>query len=64
MHRLSSITNEDLERKYLHFLEDNSLDVVKFTAGKQCYELNFRGMTTQYILFKYEILYCVFGYTV
>ncbi|GAA6100196.1 protein mono-ADP-ribosyltransferase PARP12-like isoform X3 [Tachysurus ichikawai] len=44
MHRLSSITCEELEKNYLHFLEDNSHDMVKFTAGKQCYELNFRTM--------------------
>ncbi|XP_027009755.2 protein mono-ADP-ribosyltransferase PARP12-like isoform X2 [Tachysurus fulvidraco] len=45
MHRLSSITCEEVEKNYLHFLEDNSHDLVKFTAGKQCYELNFRTMT-------------------
>lgn len=50
MHRMSSITCEDLEKNYLHFLEDNSHDVVKFTAGKQCYELNFKSMFTHYIL--------------
>ncbi|KAK2832484.1 hypothetical protein Q7C36_015946 [Tachysurus vachellii] len=44
MHRLSSITCEELEKNYLHFLEDSSHDLVKFTAGKQCYELNFRTM--------------------
>ncbi|KAG7320199.1 hypothetical protein KOW79_016052 [Hemibagrus wyckioides] len=44
MHRLSSITCEELEKNYLHYLEDNSHDVVKFTAGKQCYELNFKTM--------------------
>ncbi|TTD62568.1 Poly [ADP-ribose] polymerase 12 [Bagarius yarrelli] len=44
MHRLSSVTSEDLELKYLHFLKENSCDVVLFTAGKQCYELNFRVM--------------------
>ncbi|KAK3545033.1 hypothetical protein QTP86_033231 [Hemibagrus guttatus] len=44
MHRLSSITCEDLEKSYLRFLEDNSHDVVKFTAAKHCYELNFKTM--------------------
>ncbi|XP_014008938.2 protein mono-ADP-ribosyltransferase PARP12 [Salmo salar] len=41
MHRLSSITSEDLEKKYQ---EDQSA-VVKFTAGQQSYELSFRDMT-------------------
>ncbi|KAM9402304.1 protein mono-ADP-ribosyltransferase PARP12-like isoform 2-T2 [Salvelinus alpinus] len=41
MHRLSSITSEDLEKR---FQEDQSA-VVKFTAGQQSYELNFRDMT-------------------
>ncbi|MCJ8743181.1 hypothetical protein PDJAM_G00090680 [Pangasius djambal] len=44
MHRLSSITCEELEQKYLQFLQDNTHDVLKFTAGKQFYELNFRDM--------------------
>ncbi|CAB1345972.1 unnamed protein product [Coregonus sp. 'balchen'] len=38
MHRLSSITSEDLEKRYQ---EDQSA-VVKFTAGQQSYELSFR----------------------
>uniref|UniRef100_A0A674B2E7 Protein mono-ADP-ribosyltransferase PARP12-like n=1 Tax=Salmo trutta TaxID=8032 RepID=A0A674B2E7_SALTR len=41
MHRLSSITSEDLEKRYQ---EDQSA-VVKFTAGQQSYELSFRDMT-------------------
>ncbi|XP_052316349.1 msx2-interacting protein-like isoform X2 [Oncorhynchus keta] len=41
MHRLSSITSEDLEKR---FQEDQSA-VVKFTAGQQSYELSFRDMT-------------------
>ncbi|XP_052348343.1 protein mono-ADP-ribosyltransferase PARP12-like isoform X2 [Oncorhynchus keta] len=41
MHRLSSITSEDLEKR---FQEDQSA-VVKFTAGQQFYELSFRDMT-------------------
>ncbi|XP_070296478.1 mucin-6 [Salvelinus sp. IW2-2015] len=40
MHRLSSITSEDLEKR---FQEDQSA-VVKFTAGQQSYELSFRDM--------------------
>uniref|UniRef100_A0A674B1K8 Protein mono-ADP-ribosyltransferase PARP12-like n=1 Tax=Salmo trutta TaxID=8032 RepID=A0A674B1K8_SALTR len=40
-HRLSSITSEDLEKRYQ---EDQSA-VVKFTAGQQSYELSFRDMT-------------------
>lgn len=43
-HRLYTITSDELEEKYLSFLEDNTHDVVKFTAGKEFYELNFRGM--------------------
>lgn len=43
MHRLSSITSEDLEKRYQ---EDQSA-VVKFTAGQQSYELSFRGNTFQ-----------------
>ncbi|XP_045554605.1 protein mono-ADP-ribosyltransferase PARP12 [Salmo salar] len=39
--RLSSITSEDLEKRYQ---EDQSA-VVKFTAGQQSYELSFRDMT-------------------
>ncbi|KAM9401900.1 uncharacterized protein ACWYII_027154 isoform 3-T3 [Salvelinus alpinus] len=41
MHRLSSITSEDLEKRYQ---EDQSA-VVKFVAGQQSYELSFRDMT-------------------
>uniref|UniRef100_A0A8C8EM01 Poly [ADP-ribose] polymerase 12-like n=1 Tax=Oncorhynchus tshawytscha TaxID=74940 RepID=A0A8C8EM01_ONCTS len=41
MHSLSSITSEDLEKR---FQEDQSA-VVKFTAGQQSYELCFRDMT-------------------
>ncbi|CAB1345989.1 unnamed protein product [Coregonus sp. 'balchen'] len=41
MHRLSSITSEDLEKRYQ---EDQSA-VVKFTAGQQSYELSFRDLT-------------------
>ncbi|XP_021419512.2 mucin-5AC isoform X1 [Oncorhynchus mykiss] len=41
MHRLSSITSEDLEKR---FQEDQSA-VVRFTAGQQSYELSFREMT-------------------
>uniref|UniRef100_A0A4W5NSM8 Poly (ADP-ribose) polymerase family, member 12a n=1 Tax=Hucho hucho TaxID=62062 RepID=A0A4W5NSM8_9TELE len=41
MHRLSSITSEDLEKRYQ---EDQSA-VVNFTAGQQSYELSFRDMT-------------------
>ncbi|KAK6314754.1 hypothetical protein J4Q44_G00142830 [Coregonus suidteri] len=41
MHRFSSITSEDLEKRYQ---EDQSA-VVKFTAGQQSYELSFRDMT-------------------
>ncbi|KAI5094181.1 zinc finger CCCH type domain containing 1-like [Silurus meridionalis] len=44
MHRLSSITSDELEKKYLHYLEDKTHEMVKFTAGKHCYELNFRDM--------------------
>ncbi|XP_066525222.1 protein mono-ADP-ribosyltransferase PARP12-like isoform X2 [Hoplias malabaricus] len=44
MHRLSSITTEDLEQKYLQFLKDRNSAVVKFSAGKHVYELNFRDM--------------------
>uniref|UniRef100_A0A4W5NSM0 WWE domain-containing protein n=1 Tax=Hucho hucho TaxID=62062 RepID=A0A4W5NSM0_9TELE len=40
MHRLSSITSEDLEKRYQ---EDQSA-VVKFTAGQQSYELSLRDM--------------------
>ncbi|XP_029598094.1 mucin-2 isoform X2 [Salmo trutta] len=40
-HRFSSITSEDLEKRYQ---EDQSA-VVKFTAGQQSYELSFRDMT-------------------
>ncbi|KAM9468199.1 uncharacterized protein Hap1MRO34_014864 [Clarias gariepinus] len=44
MHRLSSITSDELEKKYLQFLDSNTHDVVKFSAGKQFYELNFKDM--------------------
>eukprot|EP00063_Salmo_salar_P034036 XP_014008871.1 PREDICTED: poly [ADP-ribose] polymerase 12-like [Salmo salar] len=40
-HRLSSITSEDLEKKY----QEDQSPVVKFTAGQQSYELSFRDMT-------------------
>lgn len=43
MHELT-ITSEELEKKYLQYLEDNTHNMVQFTAGNQCYELNFRGM--------------------
>lgn len=48
MHRLSCINSEALEKKYLQFLENNSHDVLKFSAGKQFYELNFRGMVNTF----------------
>ncbi|XP_029107526.1 protein mono-ADP-ribosyltransferase PARP12-like [Scleropages formosus] len=40
MHRMSSITSEDLERRY----QEDSGAVVKFTAGQQAYELSFKDM--------------------
>eukprot|EP00063_Salmo_salar_P072251 XP_014047086.1 PREDICTED: poly [ADP-ribose] polymerase 12-like [Salmo salar] len=43
-HRLSSITSEDLEKKY----QEDQSPVVKFTAGQQSYELSFRGNTHQH----------------
>lgn len=58
---MTSITSDELERKYLQFLEDNTRDVVKFAAGKQFYELNFRGMVPQYIAFKCEIQVYIMG---
>ncbi|KAJ8373853.1 hypothetical protein SKAU_G00044330 [Synaphobranchus kaupii] len=39
-HRLSSITSEDLERKY----QENSSAVLEFTAGSQAYKLFFQDM--------------------
>ncbi|XP_076862536.1 protein mono-ADP-ribosyltransferase PARP12-like [Brachyhypopomus gauderio] len=44
MHRLSSINSEELENKYIQFLKENNNAVVTFTAGKQCYEINFTDM--------------------
>ncbi|KAL7857936.1 hypothetical protein AOLI_G00180380, partial [Acnodon oligacanthus] len=44
MHRLSSVTTQELEQKYLQFLKDSNNAVVRFTAGKQCYEMNYRDM--------------------
>uniref|UniRef100_A0A4W5LPU8 Uncharacterized protein n=1 Tax=Hucho hucho TaxID=62062 RepID=A0A4W5LPU8_9TELE len=41
MDRLSSITSEDLEKRY----QKDQSAVVKFTAGQQSYELSFRDMT-------------------
>ncbi|XP_017538418.1 protein mono-ADP-ribosyltransferase PARP12-like isoform X1 [Pygocentrus nattereri] len=44
MHRLSSVSGQELEQKYLQFLKDSNNAVVRFTAGNQFYELNFRDM--------------------
>ncbi|XP_072528758.1 protein mono-ADP-ribosyltransferase PARP12-like isoform X2 [Salminus brasiliensis] len=44
MHRLSSITSDELEQKYLQFLKDDNNAVATFTTDKQFYELNFRDM--------------------
>ncbi|KAJ8007023.1 hypothetical protein DPEC_G00113270 [Dallia pectoralis] len=41
MHRLSSITSDDLEAKY----QEDPNAVVKFSADKQFYELSFKEMT-------------------
>ncbi|XP_065129429.1 protein mono-ADP-ribosyltransferase PARP12-like [Paramisgurnus dabryanus] len=48
MHRLSSVSSEDLEKKYQEYLQlKNPSDqdaVVKFKAGNRFYELNFKDM--------------------
>ncbi|XP_022527270.2 protein mono-ADP-ribosyltransferase PARP12 [Astyanax mexicanus] len=44
MHRMSSITSDELEQKYLEFLKDSNNAVITFTAGRHSYELNFKEM--------------------
>ncbi|XP_073694372.1 protein mono-ADP-ribosyltransferase PARP12-like [Garra rufa] len=44
MHRLSSVSSEQLELRYQEYLQQDRENTVKFTAGHHFYELCFRDM--------------------
>lgn len=45
MHRLCSVSSEQLERRYQEYLRQDQEDAgIKFTAGNRFYELRFRGL--------------------
>lgn len=47
MHRMCSVSSDELEKRYQEYLQQKNPsdqdDVVKFRAGKHFYQLNFRG---------------------
>lgn len=56
MHRLSSVSSEQLEQKYQEYLQQNQEDAgVKFSAGHRFYELCFTGLLYASVLCGFQL---------
>lgn len=57
MHRLSSVSSEQLEQKYQEYLLQNQEDAgVKFSAGNRFYELSFTGLLSASVRYGFSCI--------